>query len=139
MRMRFVLMLFVLVFVTLTSAVPAMGAEKVSQAREEIISKSVLGIVTGVSANFIAVEYGSNQPGPATEMAFNVGKDVKIENKKSIKEISMGDTVEIAYSEMTRIDQDGKKLGSRRVANKVRFIKAAPKITDPGVLSSSAE
>ncbi|MBI5124306.1 MAG: hypothetical protein HZA72_02690 [Candidatus Omnitrophica bacterium] len=140
MLMRFILTLVALVSVTLgLGYYPVIAEEKAPQIKEETVSKSIAGTVAGVSANFIAVEYGADQPGPALEMAFNVGKDVKIENKKSIKEIGIGDTVEVAYSEITKIDQDGKKLGSRRVASKVRFIKAAPKTVETDALVSSAE
>lgn len=95
--------------------------------KEEIARKSVSGEVSGVSANFIAVAYGIKEKEQSSlEMAFDVDKDVKIEHKKSIKEIGLGDTVEVVYDEIKRFDAQGKIKSSRRLARVVVFLRAAP-------------
>lgn len=117
------------------------AAEKPALPHEETASKSVSGIVSGVSANFIAVEYGTAEKGggAALEMAFNIGKSVAIENKKSIKDIVLGDTVEVNYNEITKFDGEGKKIGVRREAKKVAFLRPAPKTAESAVLGASTE
>lgn len=95
--------------------------------KEEKTSKSVSGEVTGVSANFIAVAYGINEKEQSSlEMAFDVDKNVKIDHKKSIKEIGLGDMVEVVYDEIKKIDAQGKVTSSRRLARVVVFLRAAP-------------
>jgi hypothetical protein len=95
--------------------------------KEEIVRKSVSGEVAGISANFIAVAYGiSEKEGSSLEMAFDVDKNVKIDHKKSIKEIGLGDMVEVAYDEIKKIDAQGKIKSSRRLARVVVFLRAAP-------------
>ncbi|OGW75117.1 MAG: hypothetical protein A2Z72_06810 [Omnitrophica bacterium RBG_13_46_9] len=135
----FISMSLILMSVLSGAVTETMAEGKSTEIREEIMPKSVAGTVTGVSANFIAVEYGADKPGPALEMAFNVDKDVVIENKKSLKDIGVGDTVEVAYDEIRKMNREGKKIGTRNVAKKVRFIKAAPKMVETSVLSSSPE
>jgi hypothetical protein len=101
--------------------------QEVPEEKEEIVKKSVSGAVAGISANFIAIEYGvSEKEQSSLEMAFDVDKDVKIAHKKSLKEIHTGDTVEVAYDEIKKIDAQGKVKSSRRLARVIVFVRAAP-------------
>ncbi len=92
-----------------------------------IETRTVSGVVSGVSPTFIAVEYGQDpNQGVANEMALAIDKDASVEGKKSVKELSAGDTVEVAYDEITETTKEGKKL-TRRVATAIRFVKPAPR------------
>jgi hypothetical protein len=94
----------------------------------DAVNKKVTGEVGGISNKFIAVVYGRNEKDKASlEMAFNIGSHVNIVNKKSMKEIGIGDTVEVEYQEITRTEADGKK-SSKSVAQVVTFLKAGAKV-----------
>ncbi|MFA5146886.1 MAG: hypothetical protein WC515_05920 [Candidatus Omnitrophota bacterium] len=136
MRRRLILTLIAAVYLISGPAYAVPAEEKAALPREEVATRSVVGIVSGVSPSFIAIEYGIDQAGPSLELAFNIDKSVKVENKRSIKEIAMGDTVEVTYGEITRIAPDGKKLGSKRVAKKVTFMRPAAKPSESSVLTS---
>lgn len=111
-------------------------AQQQQQEKEEIARKSVAGEVSGLAPNFIAVLYGQSQESQAAlEMAFDLDKDVKIEHRKSLKEINMGDTVEVAYLEITKTREDGRKI-SRRVAKVITFVRASEKQPETNVLQS---
>lgn len=94
----------------------------------EAVNKKITGEVSGVSNKFIAVVYGRNEKAKsALEMAFNIGSHVNIVNKKSLKEIGIGDTVEVEYQEITRTEADGRK-SSKSIAQAVIFVKAGQRI-----------
>ena len=106
---------------------PAPAQENTAEPKEEVANKLISGQVSGISGNFIAVDCGMNPEGTGSrEMVFNVDEGVQIEHKKSIKEIGVGDTVDVAYDEITKTAQDGKKT-SKRVARAISFIRAAEK------------
>lgn len=119
------LFILLLIFIGLIPGI-ALG-QAPPEEKEEIIRKSVSGEVAGVSANFIAVAYGiSEKEQSSLEMAFDVDKNVKIDHKKSIKEIGLGDMVEVVYDEIKKIDAQGKITSSRRLARVIVFLRAAP-------------
>lgn len=78
---------------------------------------------------------------------FYIDKDVEIERKKSLKEINVGDTIEITYDviKITEIAQEGaeatgeeEKVKTKRVAKVIRLVKIkAPEIE--GVYRSGGE
>lgn len=104
------------------------GVSNVQWPKIEAVNKKVSGEVSGVSNNFIAVVYGRNEKAKSSlEMAFNIGSHVNVMNKKSLKEIGIGDTVEVEYQEITRTEADGKK-SSKSVAQAVNFVKAGVRI-----------
>jgi hypothetical protein len=97
--------------------------------KEKVIveTKEILGEVSGISGNFLAVAYGRDpQSGAGLEMAFNIDNKVRIAHKRSIRDINFGDTVKVVYEETTTIKEDGLKI-SQRVAKMVSFVKAAEK------------
>lgn len=92
------------------------------------VAKEIEGKVSGISANFIAIAYGESKEA-SLEMAFDLNKDVKVNHKKSLSEIGMGDTVKVDYDEVTRTRDDGKKI-SKRVAKIISFLRKAEKIPE---------
>lgn len=134
-------MILALVFAAFIAAAGAgYCAEDPSKVKETTVAKTVTGIATGVSPKFIAVEYGASlKDGAALEMAFNVDREVRIKNKRSLKDIGMGDTVTVDYDEITKTNLEGKVLSSRRVARSVSFIRPAPKEVESEVLGAESE
>ncbi|MEI6631302.1 MAG: hypothetical protein WCL25_01650 [bacterium] len=99
--------------------------------KRQVVSKEVVGTVSGISGNFVAVVYGRDpRSGILTEMAFNIGKDVTIKNKKSLKEINPEDTIKVFYDEITEISEDGRR-SLKRVVKEVVFLRAADKKPEP--------
>lgn len=102
------------------------------------VTKEITGEVAGISNNFIAVDYAIDfKEGAALEMAFNIGKDIKIEYKKSLSEIGVGDTVAVIYEEITTKDKEGKIKKTERLPKVIKFIsKAKPVMPDTDALQS---
>ena len=93
--------------------------------KEEIVIKEVKGEVTGISPNFIAVLYGEDTKRQVSlEMAFDVTKDAKIENKKNLTDIRVGDTVTVTYEEKTEKNKEGKVRVKGKLVKKIVFKKA---------------
>ena len=93
---------------------------------KEVATKKMTGEVQGISKNFIAILYAQDEK-TSYEMAFDVDKDVKIENKKDLKEIKVGNIVAVTYQETTekpKDDKDGKKIKvQNRTVKRIIFIK----------------
>jgi hypothetical protein len=92
-------------------------------------TKEMTGEVSGISKNFIALVYGESKDA-ALEMTFAVDKDVKVERKKGVSEIGVGDTVSVTYDETTEtIERENKKETriKERVAKVITFVKPGPK------------
>ena len=91
------------------------------------VAKEFTGMVSGISAGFIAVDGGvSAESKAALEMAFNLDKDVKVVHKKNLSEIVLGDTVTIHYNETTQTSAEGRTMRSTRV-REIVFVAPAPK------------
>jgi len=92
----------------------------------EVALKEATGVIGSLSANFIAIETGVDaQQGAATEAAFNLSKNVRIEHKNSLKEIKVGDTVTVSYEETIETRDDGRKMRKTSVKT-ITFLKPAP-------------
>lgn len=105
-------------------AVPEAPKEKI-----EVENKTLSGRVSGVSKNFIAVEYGmSPREESVLEMAFNIDKDVIFEGTKKIEQIVLGDIVQVKYEVTTKTIGEGLEAQKFRshVAKSVKFLKPAP-------------
>jgi len=119
----------IIVLITCACGTASATEEKTDAASSvpTIETRTITGIVSGVSSTFIAVELGQgSSQGVATEMALTIDKDASVEGKKNVKELSAGDTVEVTYDEITQTTAERKKL-SRRVATAIRFVKPAPR------------
>ena len=99
--------------------------------RRIVLAREIAGTVSGISNNFVAVVYGRDpKSGILSEMAFNVGKEVKIKNKKSLKEMNPEDSIKVLYDEITETKEDGRIIKSR-VAKEIVFLRAAEKKPEP--------
>jgi hypothetical protein len=81
---------------------PAKAQDKPAgqEPKREVVFKEVTGRVSGLSSNFIAVVYGSDDKNKASlEAAFKLDKDLRIVHKGSLKDIMMGDTVKVGFEE----------------------------------------
>lgn len=67
------------------------------------------------------------------DMFFYADKDMKLENKKEFIEINIGDVVTVTYDETVRDNEDGEEELVKRVATKIRFVRAEK---SSGTLSS---
>lgn len=86
--------------------------------------KGVSGEVSSVSKDFIAIVYRRDAAkGTEEEVAFPIAKDVKIEHKKSLGQIGIGDMVDVQFEEVTEETKEGIK--SKRVAKVITFLRAA--------------
>lgn len=61
-----------------------------------------------------------------TDYAFLITEDTRIEHKKSIRDIAVGDTVKVVYLRLTKIDNRRRK-SEELVAKVISFIRAAKK------------
>jgi hypothetical protein len=104
----------------------------------EAVSKQISGEVSGISNNFIAVVYGQDEK-TSYEMALNIGKDIKLEHMKSLKEIGVGDKVKVTYDAVYKVDKEGKKRLIKNEPKIISFISKAPKIPETDVLKSEEQ
>lgn len=117
---KIIMILAVCGFITLN-----IGYAKAEENKKEVVEKTITGVVSGISYNFIAVMYGQDEKGETSlEMAFKVDKGVAIEHKSSLKEIKFGDTVSVTYEETTETSADGTK-SSQRIAKAITFLRPA--------------
>ncbi|HNQ51308.1 MAG TPA: hypothetical protein PLP56_06330 [Candidatus Omnitrophota bacterium] len=96
--------------------------------KEPIVSssvKQVQGEVSNIGKRFISLVYDRNEEaGTESEMLFPIdAQHIKLEHKRSISEISQGDTVLIIYRE--EISDFGDRQDTRIIADVVRYLKPA--------------
>ncbi|MCX5693110.1 MAG: hypothetical protein NTX47_05450 [Candidatus Omnitrophica bacterium] len=92
---------------------------------KEVMMKKMTGEVAGISQNFISILYGQDEK-TSYEMAFDIDKDVKIENKEDLKQINIGNIVAVSYEETTeklKDDKEGKIKVKNRTVKRIVFIK----------------
>ena len=107
-------------------------AEPEEEAKKIVVVKEMQGEVSGISSNFIAIVYGQDKKA-SYEMALTMDKDVKVEDRKSLKDIGVGDIVSVSYEETTETKKEGDKDISRvvsRVVKKIRFIRPGAKLQE---------
>ncbi len=113
--------------------------EEAEEFKKKTVEKEVEGEVAGISASFIAIDYGVNADGTAMqELALPVSVDVEIEFKKSINDISVGDIVSAVYEETTESNGKITKV-LERIVKKIRFLRAAEKIQESPALQSTEQ
>lgn len=88
--------------------------------------KSVSGEVMGVLNDNISVMYYEDEnAGVEKEVLFQVEDTVQFIGRKSLKELSVGDTVLVTYEEIVSADEQGQTTVDRKVQS-IKFLKAAP-------------
>jgi hypothetical protein len=115
----------------------ALSAEE-AQVKREVFSRQVSGRVSGISKNFIAVEYAADSRG-AREIALSMDKNTKGVNRK-LNEIGVGDTVSVTYDEITETKEGERPKVRKRLVKTVEFRKAAePMPQEPAPPSEKSE
>lgn len=105
----------------------ACAEETNKEEKIETVVNQVTGEVSAISKNFIAVVHGLDAKGEAAlEIPFNIGKDIKIEHKRSLSEISVGDTVMVTYEDRIKQEQEETRVLSR-VPKVISFLRPAQK------------
>lgn len=102
------------------------------EVKKKVVVKELQGEVSGISSNFIAIVYGQDKK-TSYEMAFTMDKDVKVEDRKSLKDIGVRDIVSVSFEETTETKKQDDKDISRvvsRVVKKIRFIRPGAKIAE---------
>lgn len=119
----------------------ASAAPEAAVKEEQVAYKHVTGLVSGVGAKFIAVE--SPQSAKSTdgiEMAFPLDDKAQLVAIKSLKDLHLGDYVDVEYRETIFKDKtDYDQTKSKRVATKITLMKAALVVPDAPNLSEGGE
>jgi hypothetical protein len=134
LKIIFILLAGLFIF-SLNSAAVAEEKKEEDKVKIKKIMKSTEGEISGLSNNFIAVIYGQDAK-TSYEMALNIGKDVKIEHKNSLKDIGVGDIVGVNYEETIETKEGEKPRVVSRIAKVIKFIKAAQPILESSALVS---
>jgi len=103
--------------------VNTLSAKEPEKIKKEVIIRRVSGRVSGISANFIAVEYAVDSSA-AHEIALTMDKDTR-GVKKELNKIGTGDTVAVTYDEMIETGKDNIPKVKKRLVKTVEFVKAA--------------
>ncbi len=110
--------------------------------KEKIVktaSSVVSGEISGISENFISVVYETDkEKGIEYEVLVPIDKDVKIEHKKSLSELKIGDRVSIRYEDTT-VEDSKKRQTLKRKAKVIRFVRSAVKKPEPVRLPEPGE
>jgi len=123
--------------VLILSIVGVVFAQEKEKAKKSLIQE-VSGEVSAISKDFIAIVYKRDaQRGSEEEIGLPLAKDVRLEHKKSLDEINVGDIVSVQLEEYVDEDESGKKVNKRR-AKIVSFIRAAAKAPEAKILDSGA-
>jgi len=118
-----------------SAAIAEETKQEEKKVKVEKVMKSTEGEISGLSNNFIAILYGSDAK-TSYEIALDIGKDVKIEHKNSLKDIGVGDIVGVNYEETIETKEGEKPRVVARVAKVIKFIKAAQVIPETSALVS---
>ena len=95
---------------------------------EKVEYDTTTGVVTGLGSRFIAVEYRrDNKHGASFEMAFPVDEQVVFSRVKALRDLKLGDTVEIEYQTVSsNKSEKGEYTDIRRVATRIGLLRNAP-------------
>jgi len=111
----------------LSAPLLAQEAQENKKKNIEVTMKEATGVISALSANFIAVETGIDpSTGIPREEAFNLDKNVRVLHKNSLKEIKVGDTVTVGYEETIETTDTGRRIRSTSVKT-ITFLKSPPK------------
>lgn len=119
------LAILLIAFLGLSNTAIAQQADKGKVKAEGRVMKGVSGEVSGISKDFIAIVYHRDpKTSSEEEIALPIAKDVKLEHKKSIDQIGVGDVVDVRFEEIAEETKEG--IRTKRVAKVISFVRAAP-------------
>jgi hypothetical protein len=90
----------------------------------KVEEKQISGEIANLSPRGAPVQIAVCGKEDNTDYYFKIAEDVKLENKRDLKQFSPGDTVGITYEEITVIKKNGKQEISR-IATQIQFISPA--------------
>lgn len=113
----------------------ANAAEKNKEGKEEKVlktqTKEVTGEISAIGKDFIAIIYERDERKSVEyEMLVPIDTTTKLERKKSLSELNIGDTIRIQCEDMTLEDASGEKKMERK-AKVISFVSPAVKKPEP--------
>jgi len=94
-------------------------------------SNEVIGEISAMGKNFIALIYERDkEKGTEYEMLLPIDAGIKLEHKKNMSELQVGDTVTIQYEDTAFEDANMAKKMERK-AQVISFVRAAVKKPEP--------
>ena len=113
-----------------------MGVSQAKEGGEQVVSaeiKQVQGQVSSLTPaknpEYIGVDYQEDkETGVAYEIVLAIDKNIKLEHKRSLADIAVGDSVDVTYEEATVTTAEGQQQ-TRRTAKVISFVKPADTIT----------
>jgi len=99
-------------------------------AQDETVTKTTGGVVngeiSGITKKFISVVYKKDaETNTDYEMLILIDENVRLDHKKSLSELNVGDSVSIEYEDAT-VEDSAKRQKLRRTAKVISFVKSAP-------------
>lgn len=116
--------------------------EAPKETKENIIksvTKEVSGEISAIGKDYISIIYKRDEKkGTEYEMLVPIDTSTKLERKKSLSELNIGDTVKIQCEDMTLEDTSGEKKMERK-AKVISFVSPAVKKPEPPRLPEPGE
>lgn len=115
----------------------ATGKDKIKRI---VVNKEITGTITWLGRERIAITLSSDKESrDEKEMLLPFEKDVKIAHKKSLAELSAGDTVRVQYEETTEKYPDSNSVLVGRKVKVISFVRAKEKKLEEGSVLRSQE
>lgn len=90
---------------------------------ETVVAKSISGTVVYLCPKNDPKVIGIADDKTETDYYFHADAMTSIVNKQSLKEINIGDTIEVNYNAITEVTKDGEEK-TKHIPNVIRFIKS---------------
>lgn len=123
------LSLFVLVGVLGLTAPAAMAqppGRETAEAQDKIAYNKVRGEVTYVGKRAISVEFDRTADS-STEMLLPLGDETALKRLRTLEDLKRGDTVHVAYQQVYREDEKGKRIVLKTTATEIALMRSAPR------------
>lgn len=119
-----------ILFLSISVGVFAQG-EKEEKKITKRTTNEVSGEISAIGKDFIAIIYKRDESkGAEYEMLVPIDTDTKLERRKSLSELNIGDTVRIQCEDITLEDASGEQKMERK-AKLVSFVSPAVKKPEP--------
>lgn len=109
-----------------TIALKEEAAPAVEKKEPVIVVKEVIGEISGINKNFIAIVYYRDEKGGSEyERALAIDDKTKVKRTSDLSNLKEGDTVKVQYEATTQTNAAGESITSH-VAKIISFVKSAP-------------
>jgi hypothetical protein len=132
LNLTFVILFFAVVNISFAQNEASKKEDK-DKPRVTTVIKELQGELSGIGHNSLSITYQRDtEKGIEYDMLFYLDKkNIKLQHKKSLSEINLGDMVNVSYDEVNEETDGGIK--TKRIAKEVSFIRAAPKKVEQDV------